>query len=76
MVLQKLLVGGVEVFVLALVLDSEAALLPDVSETPATPALLDALLEGVEISCRIDLGYLGWRGLAEHGAEVEEVLHV
>ncbi len=72
-VLQELLVGGVEVFVLALVLDGEAALVPDVSETSATPALLDALLESVEISLGVDLG---WRGLAEHGAEIEEVLHV
>ena len=58
---------------LALVLDGEAPLVPDVGEALAAARLLDPLLEGVELAGRVGLRGLGG---AEHLAEVQEVLLV
>ena len=46
-VVQELLVGGLQVLVLALVLPGEVAALPDVGEAVPAAGLGDALLEGV-----------------------------
>ena len=69
--LQELLVGGVEVLVLALVLPAEEAALPDVGPAVAAAALRGAPLEGEPLAVGVGLGGLG---VAEQFAEVEEVL--
>jgi hypothetical protein len=67
---EQLLVGGLEVGVLALVLPGEDAALPDVGGAVPSPALGDALLERVVVTGGIGLVR---RGLAEHPTQVDEV---
>jgi hypothetical protein len=55
-VLEQLLIGGLEIFVFALVLPGEKAAHPNVSETVTAGSLRDAFLEGVSIALLIDLG--------------------
>jgi len=70
-VLLYLPVGGREVLVLAFVLPREVAAHPDVGPTARAARLAGAFLEGVVGA----VGVGGRRGgLAEDGAEVEEVL--
>ena len=70
-VLEELLVGRVEVLVLALVLPGEVAPLPDVGPAVAAAVLRRALLEGERLPGGVDR-----RGLrvADELAQVEEVL--
>ncbi len=68
---EQLDVGGLEVLVLALVLPGEEVALPDVGEAVPSPGLGDPLLEGVLGADRVGLVR---RRLAEHPAEVDEVL--
>ena len=70
-VLEELLVGGIEVFVFALVFPSKEAAHPDVGEAFAAGNFVDSFFEGVGIAFLIDFG--GGR-LAENFAEVDEML--
>ncbi len=70
-VLEELLVGGGEVFVLAFVFPAEVAAHPDVGPALAAVGFLDAALERVPRAFGVGGGRLG---LAEQVAEVEEVL--
>lgn len=65
-----LLVGGLEVLVLALVLPGEVVAEPDVGEAFATVDLVQGLVEGVTLTGGV--GCSGMR-LAEHVAEIDEV---
>ena len=67
----ELRVGRGEVLALALVLPGEVVAHPDVGEALATLGLAGSLLEGVPLAGRV--GVVG-RGLAEHPAQVDEVL--
>ena len=67
----ELRVGGGEVLALALVLPGEMVAHPDVGEALATLGLAGSLLEGVPLAGRVRV--VG-RGLAEHPAQVDEVL--
>ena len=67
----ELLQRRAEVLALALVLPGEAAALPHVGPAVAAAGLRRALLEGVPVALRIGLGR---RLLAEHAAQVDEVL--
>ena len=67
----ELRVGGGEVLALALVLPGEVVAHPDVGEALAALGLAGSLLEGVPLAGRV--GVVG-RGLAEHPAQVDEVL--
>jgi hypothetical protein len=69
--LATVLVGGLQVLVLAHVLPAELALLPDVGEALASLGGLHAFLERVPLALGVDLGRLG---LVEQLAEIEEVL--
>jgi hypothetical protein len=71
LVAHQLDVGGPQVLVPALVLPGEEVPLPGVGEAVAAGGLGDALLEGVLGADRV--GLVG-RRLAEHPAEVDEVL--
>jgi hypothetical protein len=66
----ELLIGGLEVAVLALVLPAELLLQPDVGPALLAVGRVDALLEGVPTSGRIDVSRLR---LAEDSAQVGEV---
>ncbi len=70
-VVEKLLVGFLEVFVFAFVLPAEVAAHPDVGPAVAPFGLGDAALEGVPLAVGIGVGGLG---LVEQVAEIEEVL--
>ena len=70
-VLQQLVIGCLQVLVLALVLPGEVAALPHVGEAVATAGLLRALLKGVPVAGRVGLVR---RHHAEHAAKVDEVL--
>ena len=70
-VLEQLLVGGVEVFVLAFVFPAEVAAHPDVGPAVAAVGFVDAAFEGVPRAVGVGLGGLG---LAEEVAEVEKML--
>ena len=70
-VLQKLLVGGLKVLVLALVLPAEVVALPDIGKAVAAVLLLGALLKGVPLARGVSLvGRLD----TQHPAQVDEVL--
>ena len=70
-VLAQLVEGGVQVFVLALVLPGEAVPLPDIGPAAAAGVLAGAALEAVARAARVVLR----RGrLAQQAAEVDEVL--
>jgi hypothetical protein len=64
-VLQKLLVGRLQILAFALVLPGKVTALPDIREPAAAANLLDALLEGVVLPGRV--GLVGRRN-AQHAA--------
>ena len=68
---QELLVGGVEVLVLALVLPAEEALLPDVGKAVAAGVLLRAALEGEGLAGRVHLYRLR---MAQQPTQAQEML--
>ena len=69
-VVVDLLVGGFQVFVLALVLPGEVVAEPDIGEAFAAASLADVFFEGVIFSGGVGCGRMG---LAEHLAEVDEM---
>ena len=70
-VLAQLVEGGVQVFVLALVLPGEAVPSPDIGPTAAAGVLAGAALKAVALPARI---VLRGRRLAQQPAEVDEML--
>ncbi len=71
MVEQKLLIGCRQIGVLALVLPSEMLAHPDIGESLPPGALGRALFEAVPGPVRVGFG---WSLLAEHPAEIDEML--
>lgn len=69
-VLQKLLIGFAEVFVLALVFPAEEAAPPDVREALPARFLVHALLKGVPLAFRVRIR---WSRLAEQRTDVQKV---
>jgi len=70
-VAQELVKGGIEILVLALILPTEEAALPDIGETVAPAMLGGTLLEAERLAGGVGRG---GRGMVEDAAEVEKVL--
>ena len=70
-ILEQLLIGGLQVLVLAFILPAEPGLHPDVGPALAAVGFLDALLEGVPGAFGV---HFGGFGLVQEFAQVQEVL--
>ena len=70
-VLQQLLIGRIQVFVLALVLPGEKALLPYICPALTAALLADTRLEGEGVAGGIGLR---WRGMPHQAAKIDEML--
>ena len=70
-ILKQLLIGRVQILVLAFVFPGEKTAHPNVGKATASGSLGNSFLEGVSVAFLIDLG---WSGLTQNLAESHEVL--